>query len=109
MQGFTAAPVFLFQANAAEAPDPQSMKYFQLLLRQADSEVVYDRFYDAWLDNGTLETLEAFLQDHLAEKPGANARLLLAKFYERQNLDDRAWPCTPRRPWMRRRMPTSCS
>ena len=70
--------------------DPQSMKYFQLLLRQPGSDVVYDRFYDAWLDSGTLETLETFLKDHLSQQPGGNARLLLAKFYERQNRDDQA-------------------
>ena len=82
--------LFLRVSVLGGTPDARSMRYFELLLRQPGSEAVYDRFYDAWLDSGTLEGLETFLNDHLAEQPGTNARLLLATFYERQNQDDQA-------------------
>ncbi|MCF7973464.1 MAG: tetratricopeptide repeat protein [Phycisphaerae bacterium] len=59
--------------------------YLQSLKERPDNSYVYDRFYDAWLDTGTTETLEAFLKANQDKEDTTTTRLLLAFFYERQD------------------------
>ncbi len=74
---------------AQSDPTPPN-KYFPLLLQQPGNSYLYDRFYNAWLDTGTLEQLESFLQTNLETRNDLAARLLLAFFYERQGQDAKA-------------------
>jgi tetratricopeptide (TPR) repeat protein len=67
--------------------NPRAKKYYSLLIRQPSSEFVYDRFYDAWLDSGTLEGLEGFLRSQVEQQPNTANRILLAFFCERQGRD----------------------
>jgi len=52
--------------------------------------VVFDRFYDAWLDSGTQEDQEAWLVKGTAAPNAAAGRMILALFYSRQNDHPRA-------------------
>ena len=89
---FILVVVLLLAGEAAPAqPDGSSAeKYFTLLQEQPGNSYLYDRFYQAWLDTGTVEELETFLKSHLDQRKDPGSRLLLALFYERQGQDARA-------------------
>ena len=57
--------LFLFLLSTASflfsAPVEKAAKYHELLLKNADSEVLMKRFLEAWLDEGDREGLEAWL------------------------------------------------
>ena len=45
-----------------EKPNSRAQKYFDLLIKNPVGDYLYDSFYDAWLDTGTVEGLEQFLK-----------------------------------------------
>ncbi|MBN1974102.1 MAG: hypothetical protein JW787_10720 [Sedimentisphaerales bacterium] len=74
----------------SQKPDPRAEKYFNLLIQNPVGDYLYDSFYDAWLDTGTVESLETFLKQYSKDSSGSTGSLLLAYFYERQGKDSEA-------------------
>ncbi len=64
--------------------DVRAKRYYTLLEKRPGSVQLFDRFYDAWLDTGTLEALEEYLNSQLAANPNVTHHLVLASFFERQ-------------------------
>ena len=57
-------------------------KYYQMLQRRPDSAVLYQRFYDAWLDANEIDALEVFLKQAASQDAATVVHLrLLATFY----------------------------
>jgi tetratricopeptide (TPR) repeat protein len=81
---------FLCGFSPARQENTKAEKYFSLLQDRPDDSYLYDRFYDAWLDAGTIEQLESFLKANLDKDNDIVNRLLLAFFYERQGRDAQA-------------------
>ena len=73
-----------------ESPNPRAEKYFNILTQNPAGDYLYDSFYDAWLDSGTIEGLETYLKHYAAETSGTAGPLLLGYFYERQGKDAEA-------------------
>ena len=81
---------FLCGFSPAQQENTKPEKYFSLLQERPDDSYLYDRFYNAWLDTGTIEQLESFLKANLDKNNDTASRLLLAFFYERQDRDAKA-------------------
>ena len=45
-------------AAAAEKPNDKAAKYYDALLKRPAPGILFDRFYNAWLDTLTLEEME---------------------------------------------------
>lgn len=75
---------------AQEEPQEKAKKYHGVLVRRPSPGYLFDRFYNAWLDVGTLDSLEAFLQQRVAAEGGTPDRLLLAFFYSKHGDDKRS-------------------
>jgi len=71
-------------------PNARALRYYKLLSAKPSSDYVYDRFYDAWLDTGTLPEMQDFLRAGLQEAPTVAHHLLLSFYYERQGEDAKA-------------------
>lgn len=70
-----------------ETPGPQVTRYHDLLLKRPQAGLLFDRFYSAWLEDGTPETLRTFLKG----RTGTAADLLvLALFHEHQGQEKEA-------------------
>ena len=82
--------LFLCGFSSAQQENTKPEKYFSLLQERPDDGYLYDRFYNAWLDTGTIEQLESFLKANLDKNNDTANRLLLAFFYERQGRDAKA-------------------
>ncbi len=65
----------------------KSLKYHQVLLKRAEPGYLYDRFYNSWLDESTVEQLQKFLTSRVQQNPKTADRLLLAFFYVKQGDD----------------------
>ncbi|HEX2748483.1 MAG TPA: tetratricopeptide repeat protein, partial [Verrucomicrobiales bacterium] len=78
--------LLLLSAAQAQEPNEKARKYYDSLLKRPAPGVVFDRFYNAWLDTGTLEEMEKFLI-RAAGGPEDNgaARMVLAFYYAKQN------------------------
>jgi len=81
---------FLCGFSPAQQENTKPEKYFSLLQERPDDSYLYGRFYNAWLETGTIEQLESFLKANLAKNNDTANRLLLAFFYERQGRDAKA-------------------
>ncbi|MBE2282946.1 MAG: tetratricopeptide repeat protein [Prosthecobacter sp.] len=82
-------PLLLCPALAQQAPvPPEISKYHDLLRKRPQAGTIFERFQDAWLANGTRDTLREFLKTKAAA-PGATAadHQLLALFFARQGED----------------------
>jgi tetratricopeptide (TPR) repeat protein len=75
---------------ASGEPNARALRYYKVLSATPSGEYVYDRFYDAWLDTGTLPELRDFLTARLQETPNVANHLLLSFYYERQRDDVQA-------------------
>jgi tetratricopeptide (TPR) repeat protein len=78
---------FLFLASTlacfgqtAQPPGPEAEKYLQMLLKRPQAGLVYDRFYSAWLETGTADSLAEFL----AQRTSTSADLLLLAIFHDQ-------------------------
>ena len=82
--------VVLFAAalHAQETPSTEASKYHELLRRRPQAGTIFERFQDAWLAEGTRESLREFLK---SKSTAANAMAadhqLLALFLARQGED----------------------
>lgn len=80
--GWCAFLVLLGSFVVAEEPNEKAAKYHELLTKRPSGGYLFDRFYSAWLDTGTLDGLEAYLKD--------GDPLLLAYYYAKQGEDGKA-------------------
>jgi tetratricopeptide (TPR) repeat protein len=67
--------------------NPKAEKYLNLLIQNPSGDYLYDRFYDAWLDTGTVEGLEGYLKQNVLKSKETSGLLILAFFYEKQGND----------------------
>ena len=68
----------------------KAKKYHSILAKRPSPGYLFDRFYDAWLDQDTVEGLQAFLKQQVDKgQAGGNSanRLLLAFFHAKQGND----------------------
>jgi len=70
----------------SEAP-PKALKYHQVLLKRPEPGYLYDRFYNAWLEEANVDTLEKYLTDRVRHDSATAERLLLAFFHVKQGDD----------------------
>ena len=74
-------------AAAAEEEKNQAQKYHKALQKRPEPGYLFDRFYNAWLDQSTAESLQEFLQKQADQSDNTANRLLLAFFHSKQNND----------------------
>lgn len=79
------------RATAAESPavEPvaeKARKYHAILRRRPEPGYLFDRFYNTWLDDSTVEKLRQFLTEQAASGETSD-RLLLAFFHGKQGDD----------------------
>ncbi len=77
--------------EAAPEINDKAKRYHSVLLNRPNPGSIFDRFFDAWMATGTVDSLEAFLLTN-AQANGAKSadKLLLAFFHTRQGADDEA-------------------
>lgn len=75
-------------AAGDESPPKDALKYHKALLRRPAPGYLFDRFFDAWVNEASVESLGQFL-DTRAEESAADG-LLAAFFYAKQGDDVRA-------------------
>ena len=75
-------------AQDSEQPNEKAERYHEALKKRPNPGYLFDRFFDAWLDSGTVEGLENYLKS-AAENPDAATadQLLLAFFHSKQGDD----------------------
>lgn len=73
--------------SATIAEENKALKYHAILQKRPDPGYLFDRFYNAWLDQSTVESLQAFLDEQIKKEDTTSNRLLLAFFYVKQNDD----------------------
>ncbi len=70
-------------AVAVDAPE-KAARYHGALLRRPSPGYLFDRFYNAWLDEDTVENLETFLSERAEQSGSSEDSLLLAFFFAKQ-------------------------
>lgn len=87
---FATSAVFA-QVTSPDEPDERTGRYLEALVKRPTGGPLFDRFYQSWLDQGTLDGLEAFLVRR-ADADGAPPAesLLLAWFYAKRGDDNEA-------------------
>jgi tetratricopeptide (TPR) repeat protein len=61
---------------AQEAPPEKALKYHEALLKRPHNAALFERFFNAWLDEQPVESLEEFLRARATEKGGAEWSVL---------------------------------
>lgn len=82
--------VVLTAGALADTVDSKALKYHKALVKRPNPGYLFDRFYNSWLDTGTLDELSAYLQKQVEANNATADRLLLAFFYAKQGDDVRA-------------------
>ncbi len=84
--------VLLAGTSAAADPTDQTkaLKYHKVLVKRPDPGYLFDRFYNTWLDHGTVEELGQFLERQVEQSKQTADHLLLAFFYSKQGNEVRA-------------------
>jgi tetratricopeptide (TPR) repeat protein len=82
------APLTLVIA-AQEAPPEKALKYHEALLKRPHNSALFERFFNAWLDEQPVETLEGFLTAR-AEKKGGAEWSVLARYQLRRGQEEAA-------------------
>ncbi|WP_395735313.1 hypothetical protein [Prosthecobacter sp.] len=77
---FLASTLVCF-GQSAPPPGSEAEKYHLMLLKRPQPGLVYDRFYSAWMETGTAESLAAFLAGRAST---AADLLLLAIFHDQR-------------------------
>lgn len=89
--GWILAALFVLagEGSWAEEPSEKAGRYHQLLLKRPNNQTIYERFYDAWMDEGTREGLVEFLTKQ-AEVGGAAELWILASSHQQAGRDEEA-------------------
>ncbi|MEN6558807.1 MAG: tetratricopeptide repeat protein, partial [Thermoguttaceae bacterium] len=74
----------------ADEENSSALKYHAALQKRPEPGYLFDRFYNAWLDQSTAESLQEFLQKQIERSDTTANRLLLAFFHSKQNNDQAA-------------------
>ena len=72
---------------AEETVSNKALKYHDLLVNRPEPGYLFDRFYNTWLDESTVDTLEAYLIKRAGETHQTSDQLLLAFFYVKKGDD----------------------
>ena len=80
----------LLQAQDTPAGPEKALRYFKALQKRPSPGYLFDRFYNSWLDTGSLDELEQFLQATVSKSGATADRLLLAFLYVKQGENVRA-------------------
>jgi tetratricopeptide (TPR) repeat protein len=76
-------------AIAQEVPPPATLRYHAALLKSPHNEALFSKFYETWIDEQPIESLETFLIER-AEARGGNHFAILANYQIRRGQDDNA-------------------
>ena len=74
-------------ASAQEPTSEKALKYHKLLTSRPEPGYLFDRFYNTWLDESTVDSLESFLKKCAADSQQTSDKLLLAFFYVKKGDD----------------------
>ena len=74
---------------AEKEPPDEALKYHRALLKRPDNATLLDRFFNAWLDEQPIETLDAFLKAR-AEEHGGRDLAVLAQHQLRRGHENEA-------------------
>src|SRR6476659_576696 len=66
--------------SASPAANEKAMKYHAILVGRPEPGYLFDRFYNTWLDDSTVDSLQAFLLKQIETSQKTSDRLLLAFF-----------------------------
>src|SRR5436190_749526 len=70
------------------AQSDKAQNFYEALRKRPSATALFDQFYNAWLDTGTVEELETFLTGEAEKSP--EARMILAEYYARQGALDKS-------------------
>ncbi len=85
LSAMAAAPHGLAQDSEPESE--KALKYHGLLVSRPEPGYLFDRFYNTWLDESTVDALEKFLTSHAQQTRTTPDQLLLAFFYVKKGDD----------------------
>lgn len=80
--------LFIQLCTAAEPPE-KALEYHEILLKQPSNETLFDRFFEAWIDEQDIASLEAFLTTR-AEQNGGTDLPVLARYQLRRGNEEAA-------------------
>jgi len=72
---------------AQEPEAERALKYHKLLVSRPEPGYLFDRFYNTWLDESTVDALEKFLASQAQQSRATPDQLLLAFFYVKKGDD----------------------
>jgi tetratricopeptide (TPR) repeat protein len=75
------------QCVAQELEAERALKYHELLVARPEPGYLFDRFYNTWLDESTVDSLEQFLSTRARETRETPDQLLLAFFFVKKGDD----------------------
>jgi len=75
--------------SAVDEINPTAAKYYQALKKRPTAKSLFTRFYNSWLDTGSLDGLREYLNQQTASGSAADF-LILGFFYVQQGDDDQA-------------------
>lgn len=75
------------QAAHAQTLGSKAQRYYDILGKRPYSSYLFDRFYNAYLDEASLADLQAFLTDEIKKQDTAAHHLFLAFYFSRQGQD----------------------
>ena len=85
--GFMALVAVAAEDAKAPAPSETAQKYHKILVSRPEPGYLFDRFYNTWLDDSTVDLLEAYLLKQVETSQKTSDRLLLAFFYAKKGDD----------------------
>lgn len=74
-------------AHAEEGDSLKALKYHKLLVKRPEPGYLFDRFYNTWLDESTVDALGEFLHQRAQQSEATPDQLLLAFFYSKKGDD----------------------
>lgn len=87
--GLIAATSLSSLADESIQPNEKAERYYKLLLKRPDSGTLFERFVDSWLDTGSKEDLESYLQSG-ADNGGVQEWRLLATYQDWMGREEQA-------------------
>ena len=83
--------LFLLDSRADQEISENAAKYLRILEKRPFSTSLFDRFFDAWLESGSIEECRGFLADRAGSEQAKDVdHALLGQFFLRQRSLDEA-------------------
>ena len=73
---------------SAPTPSPKAARFHQALLKRPNSDTLFSRFFDAWLESNSMAELETFLTRD--PEPAAAEALIRGRFFLRRGEEEKA-------------------